>query len=97
MSTNDILYMALGYDNLTESRITYWPRSTYDDIALMMKLKPSDYKNKIEIFNAIGVELPYYLIKNPKIKDEIKENIKDIPNHYLYNLVNTTVNTTVEN
>ena len=88
MSADDILYMALGHDNPTASCIKYWPRRHYDDVALLMGLKPKDYKNKIEIFNAIGVELHYYLNKNPDIKKEIREQIGRQQNHYLYDMVN---------
>jgi hypothetical protein len=53
-----------------------------------MGLNPENYKNKIDIFNAIGIELPNYLTKNPDIKEEIRDSLRGNANHYLYNMVN---------
>jgi len=89
MSVNDILYMALGYEHESESSIKYWPRRFYNNVALLMGLNPENYKNKIDIFNAIGIELPNYLTKNPDIKAELRDNLRGSANHYLYDMANT--------
>lgn len=89
MSVNDILYMALGYEQESESSIKYWPRCFYNNVALLMGLNPENYKNKIDIFNAIGIELPNYLTKNPDIKEELRDNLRGSANHYLYDMANT--------
>ena len=89
MSVNDILYMALGCEYEKENSIKYWTRCFYNNVALLMGLNPENYKNKIDIFNAIGVELPNYLTKNPDIKEEIRGALTGCENHYLYDMVNT--------
>ena len=89
MSVNDILYMALGYEQESESSIKYWTRRFYNNVALLMGLNPENYKNKIDIFNAIGIELPNYLTKNPDIKEELRDNLRGSANHYLYDMANT--------
>jgi hypothetical protein len=81
MSVNDILYMALGSE--IDNSIKYWSRQHYNSVALLMGLNPKDYKNKIEIFSAIGVELPHYLEKNPDIKEELRDKLMGNTNHYL--------------
>ena len=88
MSAMMILFMSIGYDD-EPSFIKEWKRSDYDDIAFLMGLNPKDYKNKIEIHKALGVELPYYLNKNQVIKEEIKRQLEGSEDHYLYDMVNT--------